>query len=180
MMMNKRFFTLLTVSCLLMYNDAWAFQSLHVCKKSNHPNIAHVQVRFASADNNQDDEATSATTPTPASAEASPGLILDVTQVQAHMNQLKSKYPTQEADYLAAARKRAELKVASRNDETTDDDWKRAAREKQQLAQGIDGDTIGTDGWEASLQDAGNAESQILIPVDLFGQEGNEEPKLLL
>lgn len=112
------------------------------------------------------------------SEEAAPKkLILDLNEVKEKMAKLKSKYPTAEADYLAAARKRAELKVESRNNESSDEDWQQMAAEKsQQMGGGTP--AAQDDGWEASLKDEGNAaDSQIFIPME--GGE-DEEPKLLL
>ena len=104
------------------------------------------------------------------------GLILDTEQVQAQMGMLKSKYPTGEADYLAAARKRAQMKVESQNDGSSDADWKAAAKDKQMKFGGQV-----EDDWEASLKEAGNQDSQILIPVDVpDGSTEGEEPQLLL
>ncbi|CAB9506284.1 expressed unknown protein [Seminavis robusta] len=103
------------------------------------------------------------------------GLILDASAVQEQMGKLRSKYPTSEADYLAAARKRAEMKVESQNSASTAEDWKKVAMEKEKQPGGR------SDDWEASKAEAGNEDSQILIPVDLSGEGGEEEePKLLL
>ena len=118
---------------------------------------------------------------TPEDAEP-PKLILDLDEVKEKMAKLKSKYPTAEADYLAAARKRAALKVESRNNESSDEDWQKMAAEKNQVMGGAEAGTpaaaAGDDGWEASLNDEGNAQdSQIFIPME--GGE-DEEPKLLL
>jgi hypothetical protein len=89
----------------------------------------------------------------------------------------KSKYPTSESDYLAAARKRAEERRESINSQSSDDDWKEMAKKKQ--AEGVV-----LDDWEQSLVEAGNADSQILIPIVLTdeGEEDGDdpEPKLLL
>jgi len=123
-------------------------------------------------------------TPEDAEKEAPKKLILNLDEVKEKMAKLKSKYPTAEADYLAAARKRAEMKVESRNNESSDEDWRQMAAEKNQ-AMGGGGGEAGTpaaaeddDGWEASLKDEGNAQdSQIFIPME--GGE-DDEPKLLL
>ena len=88
----------------------------------------------------------------------------------------KSKYPTSESDYLAAARKRAEERRESINSQSSDDDWKEMAKKKQ--AEGVV-----LDDWEQSLVEAGNADSQILIPIVLTDdvEDGDDpEPKLLL
>ena len=109
--------------------------------------------------------------------EEQPRLILDPATVNAEMGQFKSKYPTSEADYLAAARKRAEQKLESVNNMSTDEEWKAAASEKKNQMGGAMEDE-----WEASLKEAGNIDSQILIPMDLdAGGDGDDsEPKLLL
>jgi hypothetical protein len=185
-MLNKTFFVsfLLLVSCLGIHQQVDAFQSLHVTVKTNRLTPRRVVVLLDSStpnNNNDNNNSDNSNTEEPLQQQAqAQGLILDAAQVQEHMGKLKSKYPTHEADYLAAARKRAQEKLASRNDDTTDDDWKRAAREKQQTV-GLDGQ----DDWEASLKEAGNADSQILVPGNLFltttTTDGDgEEPKLLL
>ena len=94
------------------------------------------------------------------------------------MAAFKSKYPTSESDYLAAARQRAEEKRDSANSQSTDDDWQEMANLKK-----LEG--LVEDDWEKSLEEAGNADSQILIPVmpDFGAGEDDEEPpepKLLL
>lgn len=107
-----------------------------------------------------------------------PELILN--DVEQHMARLKSKYPTSEADYLAAARKRAETKAESKNDLSTDDDWKRVLEEQKKKEQQM-GAGVTSDDWEASATEAGNEDSQILIPVDMSASgDDDEEPKLLL
>ena len=96
------------------------------------------------------------------------------------MAKLRNKYPTSEADYLAAARARNAARAASLNAEASDQDWSQVAAEvrKRQGGGAVDED------WESSAREAGNADSQILIPVDLetSGDSGGEEdePKLLL
>ena len=92
------------------------------------------------------------------------------------MAQFKSKYPTAEADYLAAARKRAEMRMESVNNMSTDQDWMQVAEEKKkQMGGAVEDD------WEASAKEAGNEDSQILIPVDISASgEGDDEPTLLL
>jgi len=93
------------------------------------------------------------------------------------MSKLRSKYPTAEADYLAAARARAAAKPASREGDAGDDDWQQIAEEKRQQL-GVD-----IDDWENSQKEAGNLDSQILLP-DLPPGDGDDgegdEPKLLL
>lgn len=89
------------------------------------------------------------------------------------LKELSSKYPTSENAFLTAAKKRAEEARASVNP-STDEDWMNLA--KQNPGAG--------DSWEASLAEAGNEESQILIPTDVAvsndEDEDEEEPKLLL
>lgn len=89
--------------------------------------------------------------------------------VEDQMKTLQSKFPTSEADYLAAARKRAQEARASINNEATDQDWQEMAT------------STGGDDWESSMAEAGNAESQILIPKSMPFDDGEEEePTLLL
>ena len=91
------------------------------------------------------------------------------------MARMRSKYPTAEADYLAAARARAAAQTPSVETRATDKDWQKIAQEKrQQLGE--------LDDWESSKAEAGNIDSQILLP-DLPPDEGegaDDEPKLLL
>ena len=93
------------------------------------------------------------------------------------MAKLRSKYPTSEVDYLAAARARnaAKQASASHGDEKS---WKQLADEKRKAGE------LEDNAWEASRQEAGNADSQILIPMmdsdDSDDSENPEEPKLLL
>lgn len=78
------------------------------------------------------------------------------------------------ADFLAAARQRAAEKKESVNSLSKDEDWNIVAEKRK-------GEV---DDWENSLEEAGNADSQILLPDlgtendDEDGEE--EEPKLLL
>ena len=97
------------------------------------------------------------------------GLILDAATMAQQMAGLKSKYPTAEADYLAAARARAAQRAESKNNEATDDDWKQV-KEKTKIKD--------DDDWEISAKEAGNIDSQILIP--LMNDDDDEEPKLML
>ena len=98
-----------------------------------------------------------------------PSLILDADAVNQQMGQLKSKYPTAEADYLAAARKRAAEKTASVNDMSTDEEWFEANEKKSLIGDGME------DAWEKSLEEAGNADSQILIPINTIDGEGGDD-----
>lgn len=97
------------------------------------------------------------------------GLILDAAAMAQQMAGLRSKYPTAEADYLAAARARAAQKAESKNNEATDEDW-RQVKEKTKMKD--------DDDWEISAKEAGNIDSQILIP--LMNDDDDEEPKLML
>mmetsp|Transcript_12881 Transcript_12881/g.16884 ORF Transcript_12881/g.16884 Transcript_12881/m.16884 type:complete len:183 (+) Transcript_12881:179-727(+) len=106
--------------------------------------------------------------------ETIPSLILDNETIQQQMQQVKSKYPTNESDYLAAARARAAAKTPSVTRKATDDEWQRIAKEKQLTKEALDLQ----DDWEDSLKEAGNADSQILIPMNEPGED--EEPTLLL
>lgn len=101
------------------------------------------------------------------SSEDEPSLLIG-SDLDAELSKFKSKYPTSEADYLAAARKRAESKLDSTNSKSTAEEWEAVAKQKK--AEGI---TIDDD-WEKSLEEAGNADSQILIPVNLMAEEGEE------
>ena len=107
-------------------------------------------------------------------------LVLD--NIEGQMAQLRSKYPTSEADYLAAARARNAAKVQSTTRSASDEDWMKA---KQAAAEKAGGAI--KDDWDNSLKDAGNADSQILIPIELTeGEggdgdgEGGDDPKLML
>jgi hypothetical protein len=104
-----------------------------------------------------------------------PELVLDTDAVAQQMASLRCKYPTAEADYLAAARARAALKQESRNNDATDDDWKRAKNTAMGAVKGSDAD------WEISAKEAGNVDSQILIPLGPTGDDDDDgEPKLML
>ena len=107
--------------------------------------------------------------------EAQPdSLILGGEEREQQLNQLKSKYPTSEADYLAAARARAAAKTPSASQKASDEDWQKIAEEKKKAGVGAD-----DDGWESSLEDA---ESAILImSTNEDGEpEDDGEPTLLL
>jgi hypothetical protein len=105
-------------------------------------------------------------------------LLISQEEVAQQMNKLRSKYPTAEADYLAAARARGAQKATSQAHKATDDDWQAMADEKKTIFGDVDD-------WEDSKKEAGNIDSQILIPMDFDssgdGQDGeDDEPKLLL
>jgi hypothetical protein len=101
--------------------------------------------------------------------------VLGGADIEQQMAQLRSKYPTSEADYLAAARARNAAKKASTS-HGNEEDWKQLAAEKKRAGE------LQDDAWEASRQEAGNADSQILIPMmdRDSDSEDPEEPKLLL
>ena len=105
-------------------------------------------------------------------------LLLSKEDIQQQMAQLRSKYPTTEADYLAAAHARNAARVTSTGRQATDADWQSMATEKEQK--------YGKqDDWEAAQKDAGNtADSQILLPLEMTEEgsfdEDDEEPKLML
>ena len=102
------------------------------------------------------------------------GLLLSANDVNAQMAKLRSKYPTSEADYLAAARARNVAKQASSERTATDADWRNIAAEKKQAVGEVDD-------WESSKLEAGNSDSQILIPLmSTNTDDGDEEPKLML
>jgi hypothetical protein len=106
--------------------------------------------------------------------DTSPELLTSTSDVDAHMAKLRSKYPTSEADYLAAARARNAAKQASSDRTATDADWIQIAVEKKQAIGDIDD-------WDKSVSEAGNADSQILIPMNSeIGEDDEEEPKLML
>jgi hypothetical protein len=98
-------------------------------------------------------------------------LILSGEAMAAQMAQLQSKYPTTESAYLAAARARNAAKTASREETATDRDWQMMQQQKQQAVGDIDD-------WEESAKEAGNIDSQILLPS--LPEDGDDEPKLLL
>jgi hypothetical protein len=102
-----------------------------------------------------------------------PKLLLSVSEVESQMKSLRSKYPTSEADYLAAARARNAAKTASSERTATDEDWHEIAAEKVRAVGEMDD-------WDKSVAEAGNADSQILIPLTSHGEDGNDEPKLML
>lgn len=107
--------------------------------------------------------------------EGDDGLVLN--GLDEEMGQFSSKYSFTESDFLAAARKRAQERPASRNG-ATDQDWKQLSEEKKEQYGQIDD-------WDNSLKEAGNADSQILMftdpPPGEEGEDGEEgEPKLLL
>ena len=107
-----------------------------------------------------------------------PKLVLD--NMEDAIASLKTKYPTSEAGYLEAARKRAEEQRASvETTAASDEEWKNMARAKAQ-AMGTSSDE---DGWESSKDDAASlGESQVLIPINPSSDDDSEEdePKLLL
>ncbi len=100
------------------------------------------------------------------------GLLLN--GLDEEMSRVASKYSITESDYLAAARRRAEMRLESTHASASDEDWERIAREKKEQIGEIDD-------WENAQKEAGNADSQILMftepPAD---SEDNDEPKLLL
>ena len=107
--------------------------------------------------------------------ESTGGLKLD--GLDQEMSKMSSKFSFSESDYLAAARKRAEMKAESSNAGASDDDWKQVADEKAEKYGNIDD-------WENSMKEAGNSDSQILMFTDppVEGDEDGEggEPKLML
>ena len=110
-----------------------------------------------------------------------PKLVLD--NLDQQLGSLKTKYPTSEADYLAAARKRAEERRESVNAAAKDEHWKTLAEEKRKQYGELDD-------WEASKADTGGTtDSQILLMMEPImegdndnknNNEGEDEPKLLL
>jgi hypothetical protein len=103
-----------------------------------------------------------------------PSLLVLGDAMNQELAKFRSKYPTSESDYLAAARRRSEEKPESINNMSDDGDWLAMSKAKQS-------EGIVLDDWEQSLVEAGNADSQILIPIVLTDdKEDGEEPKLLL
>ena len=102
-------------------------------------------------------------------------LLLSANDVNAQMAKLRKTYPTSEADYLAAARARNVAKQTSSERTATDADWRQIAAEKKEAVGEIDD-------WESSRLEAGNSDSQILIPLTPATMENGEEeePKLML
>jgi hypothetical protein len=105
-----------------------------------------------------------------------PKLVLDSQAIQEALKVEKSRFPTAESDYLAAARQRAAEARESVNSMSSDEDWFNMASQKTAEMGGT------MDDWEASRAEAGNADSLILIPATPDMKEGEEppEPKLLL
>jgi hypothetical protein len=137
---------------------------------------AAVRPLRAAPDDNSD-EADEAAAASDVNDESPPSLVLG-DGLGDEMAKLRSKYPTSEADYLAAARARNAAKMASTS-HGNEEDWKKLAAEKKRSGE------LADDAWEASRQEAGNADSQILIPMmdtdtDSDDSEEPEEPKLLL
>lgn len=94
------------------------------------------------------------------------------------MSKVASKYSFSESDFLAAARKRAEMRMESSNGGATDEEWQNIAKEKKNQYGEIDD-------WENSAKEAGNSDSQILMFTESTTDNGDEgsnddEPELLL
>lgn len=103
--------------------------------------------------------------------EEEPRLVLN--DIDKEMAQFRSKYPTSEADFLAAARARAAARTPSTGDQASAQDWAMAQEEARK--RGI------ADDWENSAKEAGNIDSQILIPVEYTeGADPDDEPQLML
>ncbi|KAG7344034.1 hypothetical protein IV203_022042 [Nitzschia inconspicua] len=104
------------------------------------------------------------------------GLVLD--GLDKEMGKMASKFAFTESDFLAAARRRAEEKVKSKNASAGDNDWKSLAEEKKSEYGEIDD-------WDNSIKEAGNQDSKILMFTDpqVDGDDDGEddaEQKLLL
>lgn len=116
-------------------------------------------------------------------------LIMSNEQIEEHMKELQSKYPTNENAYLAASKARAIKKTPSRTDTATDNDWIQISKEKKRFTSEDDDDD---NDWIRSIDDAASTnESRILFFPDEIGtsasdgdedneDNGNNEPKLLL
>jgi len=104
------------------------------------------------------------------------GLLLD--GLDQEMSKVASDYSFSESDFLAAAKKRAQMRIESHNAGASDEEWHNIASEKRQQYGEIDD-------WENSVKEAGNSDSQILMFTesadDGDGEDGEGgEPKLLL
>ena len=109
----------------------------------------------------------------PDDQEADDGLILSGEAVAKEMTSLRSKYPTTESDYLAAARARSAAKTESVDCAASDEDWN-SIKAAQQKATGKE-----INAWDdpSAGDSEEGAEGNVLIPdVD---DEG-DEPKLML
>ena len=107
---------------------------------------------------------------------AEEGLVLK--GLDQEMSKVSSKYSVTESDYLAAAKKRAEMRVVSSNAGATDEEWQKVASEKKEQLGEIDD-------WENAVKEAGNTDSQILMFTDPSAESNDEDgegggPKLLL
>lgn len=100
-----------------------------------------------------------------------PSLILN--GLDQEMSKMASNFSFTESDYLAAARRRAELRVESSNAGATTEEWFKVANEKKQELGEIDD-------WENSAKEAGNTDSQILMFTEAPADGDDDEPKLLL
>jgi hypothetical protein len=98
--------------------------------------------------------------------EETDGLVLD--GLDKEMSKMSSKYAFTESDYLAAARKRAELKMESSNSGATDEEWMGVADEKKEQMGEIDD-------WENAVKEAGNTDSQILMFTDGPAEDDDED-----
>lgn len=109
------------------------------------------------------------------SSEENQGLVLE--GLGTEMAKMSSEYSFTESDFLAAARKRAEMKVESSTAGASDDEWKEIATEKKEQFGEIDD-------WVNSKKEAGNVDSQILMftdgPAEDSEGEDDGEQKLLL
>ena len=117
------------------------------------------------------------------------GLVLGSKEIEKQLASLRSKLPTSEADYLAAARQRAAEQRASNNNSGSDEDWNKIAQAKKQQEQQQEQQSQG-DGWEASLNDGSSDSKSLLFFEEQHqgkdsGDNDNdagaeEEPKLLI
>lgn len=111
----------------------------------------------------------------PEEQEEEPKLVLGE-ELEGEMSKVQSKYPTSEAAYLEAARKRAEEARASQNAGASDEDWNEMAASKQQSP---GKEEFGWDGW--SDEGAIQAKEDEIFLVEDSGEGGeDDEPKLLL
>jgi hypothetical protein len=100
-------------------------------------------------------------------------LVLD--GLDQEMGNMASKFSFSELDFLAAAKKRAEARVISKNASAGDDDWKTLAEERKTNYGEIDD-------WENSMKEAGNQDSQILMFTDpsANGEDDGEDAERTL
>eukprot|EP00523_Entomoneis_sp_CCMP467_P004336 CAMPEP_0168744992 /NCGR_PEP_ID=MMETSP0724-20121128/14381_1 /TAXON_ID=265536 /ORGANISM="Amphiprora sp., Strain CCMP467" /LENGTH=182 /DNA_ID=CAMNT_0008792677 /DNA_START=62 /DNA_END=613 /DNA_ORIENTATION=- len=118
-------------------------------------------------------------------------LILSAHEIAQQMAKVRRKMPTSEADYLAAARARANAKVPSVNQKASDEDWHDIAEhQKKQVGyeagvaeqEGLSSTAAAVAGavddpdWRAAEQGNDGDSLQIIVPTN----DNEDEPQLLL